>query len=208
MKIMYKQVKSHPNTDGLSIWPLDNVKRAPVYDPEVAANIYINFMEIDRRKNFRFAEWEQESGNPDNKDTEPEGTETLILGINSSESHNEFLSLVMKTYAKHKQCSILLQLLQQKYRSPELESQLQEPWLRDYKDKFFLVDGLLYHREKHTSALTVIDRDHISMILQECHDYPYMGHMSEERTKERLASKACWPKWEQELMEYINSCER
>ncbi|MBW0513737.1 hypothetical protein O181_053452 [Austropuccinia psidii MF-1] len=115
----------------------------------------------------------------------------------------------MKTYANHKQRGILLQLLQQKYRSPELESQLEEPWLRDYKDnKFLLIDGLLYHREKHTSALTIIDRDYISLILQECHDCPYMGHMSEDRTKQRVASTAWWPKWEQGLSEYINTCER
>ncbi|MBW0538106.1 hypothetical protein O181_077821 [Austropuccinia psidii MF-1] len=115
----------------------------------------------------------------------------------------------MKTYAKQKQCGILLQLLQEKYRSPELGSQLEEPWLRDYKDnKYFLLDGLLYHGEKHTSALTILDRDHTSLILQECHDCPYMGHMSEHRTKERVASTAWWPKWEQELSEYINTCER
>ncbi|MBW0514752.1 hypothetical protein O181_054467 [Austropuccinia psidii MF-1] len=35
-----------------------------------------------------------------------------------------------------------------------------------------------------------------------------MGHMSEDRTKERLASTAWWHKWEQELSEYINTCER
>ncbi|MBW0568453.1 hypothetical protein O181_108168 [Austropuccinia psidii MF-1] len=35
-----------------------------------------------------------------------------------------------------------------------------------------------------------------------------MGHMSEDRTKERVASKAWWPKWEQEFSEYINTCER
>ncbi|MBW0574018.1 hypothetical protein O181_113733 [Austropuccinia psidii MF-1] len=35
-----------------------------------------------------------------------------------------------------------------------------------------------------------------------------MGHMSEDRTKERVASIAWWPKWEQELSEYINTCER
>ncbi|MBW0580359.1 hypothetical protein O181_120074, partial [Austropuccinia psidii MF-1] len=34
-----------------------------------------------------------------------------------------------------------------------------------------------------------------------------MGHMSEDRTKERVASTASWPKWEQELSEYINTCE-
>ncbi|MBW0498235.1 hypothetical protein O181_037950 [Austropuccinia psidii MF-1] len=100
----------------------------------------------------------------------------------------------MKAYAKHKQCGILFQLLQQKYRSPEMESQLEEPWLRDYKyNKFFLIDGLLYHIEKHTSSLTVVERDHISLILEECHDCPYMGHMSEDRTKERVESTAWSP---------------
>ncbi|MBW0558303.1 hypothetical protein O181_098018 [Austropuccinia psidii MF-1] len=91
---------------------------------------------------------------------------------------------------------------------PEPESQLEEPWLRDYKDnKSFLIDGLLYHRDKHTSSLTIIDREHICLILQECHDCPYMGHMREDRTKERVESTAWWPRWEQELSEYINTCE-
>ncbi|MBW0488566.1 hypothetical protein O181_028281 [Austropuccinia psidii MF-1] len=62
---------------------------------------------------------------------------------------------------------------------PQLESQLEDPRLRDYKDnKSFLIDGLLYHREKNTSSLTVIDRDHISLILHECHDCPYIGHIT------------------------------
>ncbi|MBW0502911.1 hypothetical protein O181_042626 [Austropuccinia psidii MF-1] len=149
-------------------------------------------------KNSRFSEWTPGSGTPDSGNTDSEGTETPILGIGSSKLHTEFFNAVMKTYAKHKQCGILLQLLQQKFRSPELESQLEEPWLRDHKDnKFFLIDGLLYHTEKHTSALTVVDRDNISLILQECHDCPYMGHMSEYRTTERVASTAWWPKWEQ-----------
>ncbi|MBW0575162.1 hypothetical protein O181_114877 [Austropuccinia psidii MF-1] len=166
-------------------------------------------MKIDRRKNFRFSEWAPESGTPDSGDTDSEGTETSILGIISPQLHNEFFSAVIKKYAKHKQCGILLQLLQKKYRSPELKSLLEEPWLRDYKDKtFFIIDGLLYHREKHKSALTVVDRDHISLILQECQDCPYMQHMSEDRTKERVASTDWWPKWEQELSEYIKTCER
>ncbi|MBW0479539.1 hypothetical protein O181_019254 [Austropuccinia psidii MF-1] len=166
-------------------------------------------MKMDRKKNFIFAEWAPENGTPDSGNTDTEGTETPILGISSSELHIEFFNAVMKTYANHKQCGILLQLFQQKYRIPELESQLEEPWLRDYKDnKYFLQDGLLYHREKHTSSLTIIDRHYIFLILQECHDCPYMGHMSEDRTKERVASTAWWPKLEQELSEYINTCER
>ncbi|MBW0467565.1 hypothetical protein O181_007280 [Austropuccinia psidii MF-1] len=121
----------------------------------------------------------------------------------------QFFNALMKTYSKPKQCGTLLQLLQQKYRSPEMESQLEDPWLREYKDhKCFLINGLLYYREKHTSELTIIGRDHICLILQECHDCPYMGHMSEDRTKERVPSTAWWPKWEQDLSEYINNCDR
>ncbi|MBW0480354.1 hypothetical protein O181_020069 [Austropuccinia psidii MF-1] len=90
-----------------------------------------------QEKNFRFSEWAPEHGMPDSEDTESEGTETPILGIGSSELHNELFSAVIKNYSKHKQCGIFLQLLQQKFRIPELESPLEEPWLRDYKDKKF-----------------------------------------------------------------------
>ncbi|MBW0468437.1 hypothetical protein O181_008152 [Austropuccinia psidii MF-1] len=96
-------------------------------------------MEIDRRKSFRLSEWAPESGTPNSGNTDSEGTETPILGISSSELHNKFFNAVMKTYSKHKQCGILLQLLQHKYRSPELESQLEEPRLRNYiENRFFL----------------------------------------------------------------------
>ncbi|MBW0498694.1 hypothetical protein O181_038409 [Austropuccinia psidii MF-1] len=106
-------------------------KSNTAYDPEVAAKIPIHFMEIDRRKNFKFSEWAPESGTQNSGNTDSEGAEIPILGISSSEMHNEFFNAVMKTYSKHKQCEILLQLLQQKYMSPELESQLEEPWLRN-----------------------------------------------------------------------------
>ncbi|MBW0577853.1 hypothetical protein O181_117568 [Austropuccinia psidii MF-1] len=170
MTIIYKEGKSHTNADGLSRWPLDNVKCNPAYHPEVAAKIPIHFMEIDRMKNFTFSEWAPESGTIDSGNTHSEGTETAILGISSSELQNEFFSAVLKSYAKNKQFGILLQLLQKKHRSPELEFQLEEPWLRAYKDnQFFLIYVLFYHREKHTSSLTVVDRDHISLILKEFH---------------------------------------
>ncbi|MBW0592008.1 hypothetical protein O181_131723 [Austropuccinia psidii MF-1] len=122
INIIYRKGKSHTNADGLSRWPLENFKSNTAYDPDTAAKIPIHFMEIDRKKNFRFSEWAPESGTPDSENTNSEGTETPILGIGSSELHTEFFDSVMKTYAKHKQCGILLQLLQQKYRSPELES--------------------------------------------------------------------------------------
>ncbi|MBW0593038.1 hypothetical protein O181_132753 [Austropuccinia psidii MF-1] len=107
MTIIYKEGKRHTNEDGLSRWPLDNVKSHPAYDPAVSAKILIHFMEIDRRKNFRFSEWAPENGAPDSEDTESEGTEASILGVSSSELHSDFFSAVIKTYSKQKQCGIL-----------------------------------------------------------------------------------------------------
>ncbi|MBW0532698.1 hypothetical protein O181_072413 [Austropuccinia psidii MF-1] len=88
------------------------MKSNPAYDPELVAKIPIHFMEIERKKNSRFSEWAPESRTPDRENTESEGTETPILGISSPELHNEFFNAVMKTYSKHKQCGILLRLLQ------------------------------------------------------------------------------------------------
>ncbi|MBW0589084.1 hypothetical protein O181_128799 [Austropuccinia psidii MF-1] len=85
MTMIYKKGKSHTNADGLSRWPLDNVKRNPVYDSAVAAKIPIHLMEIDRKKNFRFSEWAPESATSDSGNTDSGGTETPILGISSSE---------------------------------------------------------------------------------------------------------------------------
>ncbi|MBW0462139.1 hypothetical protein O181_001854 [Austropuccinia psidii MF-1] len=188
MTIIYKEGKSHTNSDGLRRWPLDNYKRNTAYDPEVAGKIPMPLMEIGRSKKSRFSELAPRSGTSDSGYTDLEGTETPILGISSSELHNELFVTVIKTYSKHEQCGILLQLLQQKYRSPELESQLEGLWLRDYKDNRFF-------RAKHTISLTVIDRNHICLILQESHYCPYMEHMSEDRTRERVASTAWWPTW-------------
>ncbi|MBW0593339.1 hypothetical protein O181_133054 [Austropuccinia psidii MF-1] len=95
MTIISKEVKHHINANGLSRRPLDNVRRNPAYVPELEAKIPIHFMEIDRRKNFIFSEWAPGSGTPDSGDTDSEGTETLILVINSSELHNEFFSAVL-----------------------------------------------------------------------------------------------------------------
>ncbi|MBW0567750.1 hypothetical protein O181_107465 [Austropuccinia psidii MF-1] len=108
MTVIYKEGKSHTNADALSRWPLDNVKSNAAYDPEGAFELPIYFMEIDRKKNLIFSEWAPECGTLDSGNTDTEGTETPILGISSSELHNEFFSAVLKSYAKHKQCDILL----------------------------------------------------------------------------------------------------
>ncbi|MBW0540839.1 hypothetical protein O181_080554 [Austropuccinia psidii MF-1] len=88
MNIIYKGGKSHTNADGLCRWPLDNVKSNLAYDPEVSAKIPIHFMEIDRRRNFRFSERAPGSGTLESGNTDSEGTKTPILRISSLELHN------------------------------------------------------------------------------------------------------------------------
>ncbi|MBW0477288.1 hypothetical protein O181_017003 [Austropuccinia psidii MF-1] len=78
------------------------MSKETAYDPEVAAKITIHFLQIDRKKNFRFSKWAPESGTPDSGHTYSEGTETPILGTSSSEWNNELLNAVMNTYSKHK----------------------------------------------------------------------------------------------------------
>ncbi|MBW0465635.1 hypothetical protein O181_005350 [Austropuccinia psidii MF-1] len=84
MTIIYKEGKCHTNAEGLRRWRLDNLKSNPTYDPELAAKIPIPFMEIDRRKNFRFSEWVPGSGTSYSGNTDSEGTETPILGLHFS----------------------------------------------------------------------------------------------------------------------------
>ncbi|MBW0590565.1 hypothetical protein O181_130280 [Austropuccinia psidii MF-1] len=72
MTIIYKEGKSHTNADGPSRWSMDNVKSNPAYDPEDSAKTPIHFMEIDRKKNFRFSEWAPESDTLDSGKTDSE----------------------------------------------------------------------------------------------------------------------------------------
>ncbi|MBW0582208.1 hypothetical protein O181_121923 [Austropuccinia psidii MF-1] len=117
-------------------------------------------MEIDRRKNLRFSEWEPGSGTPETYQSEPEETKTPILGLSSSELQNFSIQL-LKLIPHKKSVAYCYKPFKINYRITEIEFQSEEPWLRDYKENiFFLIDSLLYHRERHTSALTVIDRDH------------------------------------------------
>ncbi|MBW0470011.1 hypothetical protein O181_009726 [Austropuccinia psidii MF-1] len=92
MTIIYKEGRIHTHSDGLSRWPLGNVKRSPAYDPDIAPKISIHFMEIDRKK------WAPGSCTPDINHSGQEGKETYILETDSSEIHNQFFNSVIKMY--------------------------------------------------------------------------------------------------------------
>ncbi|MBW0527895.1 hypothetical protein O181_067610 [Austropuccinia psidii MF-1] len=73
MTIIYIGGKGHINADGLSKWPLDNFKCNPAYDSKLAAKMPIHFVEIDRRRNFQFSQWEPEISTPNIHLSDQEG---------------------------------------------------------------------------------------------------------------------------------------
>ncbi|MBW0562032.1 hypothetical protein O181_101747 [Austropuccinia psidii MF-1] len=48
----------------------------------------------------------------------------------------------------------------------------------------------------------------INIILLECHDNIYSGHLSEDRTMEKIKTCAWWPSWRKDFIEYFHSCDR
>ncbi|MBW0509992.1 hypothetical protein O181_049707 [Austropuccinia psidii MF-1] len=48
----------------------------------------------------------------------------------------------------------------------------------------------------------------INTILPEFHDKTYSGHLSEDRTMERINTGAWWQSWRKDLIEYCHSCDR
>ncbi|MBW0469100.1 hypothetical protein O181_008815 [Austropuccinia psidii MF-1] len=48
----------------------------------------------------------------------------------------------------------------------------------------------------------------INTILHECHDGIYSGHLSEDRTLEKLKNCAWWLSWRKETIEYCHTCDK
>ncbi|MBW0502015.1 hypothetical protein O181_041730 [Austropuccinia psidii MF-1] len=90
-----------------------------------------------------------------------------------------------------------------------LSSKLDEIWKKSYDEgRFHLLDGILYHRTKHTCFMALTDRTLIDSILHEFHDSFAAGHLSEDRTLERLKSCSWWPNWKKDVSDYFQTCDR
>ncbi|MBW0466150.1 hypothetical protein O181_005865 [Austropuccinia psidii MF-1] len=90
--IISKERESYTNLDVLTRWPPDNLKNNQSYDPDVEVKIPIHFMEIDRKRKLRFSELALGGSTPDTYYIRPKETEKPILGIISSELHNELVN--------------------------------------------------------------------------------------------------------------------
>ncbi|MBW0561787.1 hypothetical protein O181_101502 [Austropuccinia psidii MF-1] len=90
-----------------------------------------------------------------------------------------------------------------------LKSKLDEIWKKAYDEgRFHLFDGILYHRTKHTCVMTSSDRTLISTILYEFHYSVASGHLSENKTPERVKTCFWWSNWRNNFAEYCQTCDR
>ncbi|MBW0576541.1 hypothetical protein O181_116256 [Austropuccinia psidii MF-1] len=56
--------------------------------------------------------------------------------------------------------------------------------------------------------MTVVDRSLLNLVLKECHDSPFSGHLSEDITREKVKTCICWPMWQKDVAEYCKTCDR
>ncbi|MBW0486893.1 hypothetical protein O181_026608 [Austropuccinia psidii MF-1] len=56
--------------------------------------------------------------------------------------------------------------------------------------------------------MTVVDSSLINLVLKECHDTPFSGPLSEDRTREKVKTCILWPMWQKYVAEYCKTCDR
>ncbi|MBW0569384.1 hypothetical protein O181_109099 [Austropuccinia psidii MF-1] len=132
-----------------------------------------------------------------------------IEGISVTDLNTTFFEEVRNSYTQDKNCSILCQLLNKDCKDNSLIHALDEVWKKSYDEgRFHLLDGIIYHRTKHTCVMTVVDRSLINLVLKDPHESPFSGHLSEDRTREKVKACIWWPMWQEDVAEHCKTCDR
>ncbi|MBW0578542.1 hypothetical protein O181_118257 [Austropuccinia psidii MF-1] len=113
-----------------------------------------------------------------------------IKGISVKDINTTFLEEVGNTYTQDRNCIIIWQLLTKDSKDNCLVHALNEIWGKLYDEGIFhLLDGIIYHRNKHTCVMAVVESSLIKLVLREFHESPFSKNLSEDRTREKF--KTC-----------------
>ncbi|MBW0513035.1 hypothetical protein O181_052750 [Austropuccinia psidii MF-1] len=108
-----------------------------------------------------------------------------IEGISVTDLNTTFFEELRNSYTQDENCSMLCQLLTKDFKNNSLIHALDEVWKKSYdKGRFNLLNGIIYHRTKHTCVIKVVDRSFINIVQKEFHEIPFSGHLSEDRTRD------------------------
>ncbi|MBW0535435.1 hypothetical protein O181_075150 [Austropuccinia psidii MF-1] len=66
----------------------------------------------------------------------------------------------------------------------------------------------MYHITKPTCVIAAVDRSFINLVRKDCHDSPFSGHLSEERTREKVKACILWPMWQKDVEDYCKNFDR
>ncbi|MBW0556493.1 hypothetical protein O181_096208 [Austropuccinia psidii MF-1] len=148
---------------------------------------------------------------PDNPAYEPLEAEPQIpiKGINITDIGTEFFEEFIESYKQDNNWHILTSLLDKDCKDTYLVNALDELWKNSYSEgRYHFFDGIIYHRTKHSCVMTLCSRLLINAILHECHDSIYSGHLSEDRTLEKVKNCAWWPSQRKDTIKYFHTCNR
>ncbi|MBW0553029.1 hypothetical protein O181_092744 [Austropuccinia psidii MF-1] len=139
-------------------------------------------------------------------DAEPQ---TPIEKIKITDIGTELFEDIRESYKQDKNCHILTYLLDKYCKDTSLVNELDEVWKNSYSEgRFHLFDGIMYHRTSHSCVMTFCSRLLINTIFHECHDSRSSGHLSEDRTLEKVKNCAWCPSWRKETIQYCHTCDR
>ncbi|MBW0569162.1 hypothetical protein O181_108877 [Austropuccinia psidii MF-1] len=145
---------------------------------------------------------------PENPSWVPQ-EEHHIEGISVTDMGTELFSQAKESYKMDYNFHILSQILMRDCKEPSLSSKLDGAWKKAYDEgRFHLLDGILYHRTKNTFVMALTDRTLIKTTLHECNDGVSVGHLSEDRTLERVKTCSWGPNWKKDVAEYCQTCDR
>ncbi|MBW0545496.1 hypothetical protein O181_085211 [Austropuccinia psidii MF-1] len=148
---------------------------------------------------------------PDNPAYVPTSAEPHfpIEGINITDVGTEFFEEVRESYKQDINCHILTALLDKYCKDKAFSHSLDDIWKTYYDNGiFYLFDGILYHKYKHTCVMVLCSRMFRNTILLEFHDNIYYGHPSEDRKMDRIKTCAWWPSWRKYVIEYCHSFDQ
>ncbi|MBW0511027.1 hypothetical protein O181_050742 [Austropuccinia psidii MF-1] len=132
-----------------------------------------------------------------------------IEGISVTNLNTSSFGEVRSGYTWDKNCRILFQLLTKYCKENSLIHASDEIWKKSYDEgRFHLLNGIIYHITKHKCVMTVVDRSLINLVLKECHETPFSGHLSEDRTREKINTCIWWPMWQKDVSYYGKTCDR
>ncbi|MBW0461388.1 hypothetical protein O181_001103 [Austropuccinia psidii MF-1] len=132
-----------------------------------------------------------------------------LEGIKITDVGTALFEEVRGRYKQDNNSHIINSILEKDCKDTALDNSLDDIWKKSYDNgRYHLFDGILYHRSKHTFVMVLCSRILINTILLECHHNIYSGHLSEDRTIERIKTCAWWPSWRKDVIEYFHSCDR